>query len=224
MKTRRSISTALLALATAGMLTFGCAGPNLGTARDTGLALASNAKLALNTVARPAAVQAAAAKPAAVQPAAVQPATALAGSAALTGDLQSTLVQVYQNTKDSVVNIEDTMTQGSQTGQALGSGFVWDTDGHIVTNNHVIDGATNIIVTFADGTSAKATLIGRDPDSDLAVVQVETKGLNLKPIAVADSNAVSARPVHHGHRQSVRPGRHDDLRHRQRTGPFDARQ
>jgi serine protease Do len=191
MKIRRSFSTALVALATAGMLTIGCAGPNLGTARDTGLALASSAKLALNSVAKPAAAKSVAvAQPVAAKLAAAQPATAGPGTAALTGDLQSTLEQVYQNTKDSVVNIEDTMTQGGQTGQALGSGFVWDTNGHIVTNNHVIDGATNIIVTFADGNSAKASLVGRDPDSDLAVLQVPTKGLNLKPITVADSSAV----------------------------------
>ncbi|NJN67063.1 MAG: PDZ domain-containing protein [Chloroflexaceae bacterium] len=74
--------------------------------------------------------------------------------------------------------------------QALGSGFVWDTQGHIVTNNHVVQGADRITVTFADGTTEDATLVGTDPDSDLAVVQVNHLPNDLQPIQVADSNQV----------------------------------
>jgi len=55
--------------------------------------------------------------------------------------------------------------------QGLGSGFVWDEQGHIVTNNHVIKDAEKIEVTFHDGTVAEAELVGADPDSDLAVLK-----------------------------------------------------
>jgi serine protease Do len=68
-----------------------------------------------------------------------------------------------------------------------GSGFVWDTQGNIITNNHVVEGATRINVTFADGRSVPATIVGRDPDSDLAVIKVDPKGLDLHPVTLADS-------------------------------------
>ncbi len=74
--------------------------------------------------------------------------------------------------------------------QALGSGFVWDAQGDIVTNNHVIDGATQITVTFADGTTASAKLVGADPDSDLAVIHVDVPAAQLHPVQVADSSQV----------------------------------
>lgn len=72
----------------------------------------------------------------------------------------------------------------------LGSGFVWDSEGHIVTNNHVVEGATKIEVTFADGTSLPATLVGADPYSDLAVIQVEGAGDLLMPVTMGDSDLV----------------------------------
>jgi serine protease Do len=78
--------------------------------------------------------------------------------------------------------------QVPQYSTALGSGFVWDTQGHIVTNNHVIDGANQIYVTFSDGTTVSAKVVGSDPDSDLAVLQIEdTSKVNLQPIHVGDS-------------------------------------
>jgi len=70
---------------------------------------------------------------------------------------------------------------------AAGSGFVWDTEGHIVTNNHVVDGADTIRVTFADGSSVPATLVGSDSSSDLAVIKVDVPASELTPIKVADS-------------------------------------
>jgi S1-C subfamily serine protease len=73
---------------------------------------------------------------------------------------------------------------------ALGSGFVWDAQGHIVTNNHVVSGADKIEVMFSDGAILPATLVGADPDSDLAVIKVENAGSELKPVSVGDSEAV----------------------------------
>ena len=71
------------------------------------------------------------------------------------------------------------------TSQALGSGFVWSSDGIIVTNNHVVEGASRITVNFQDGTQMKATLIGVDPDSDVAVLRVDAKGLTAAAVGTS---------------------------------------
>ncbi len=73
----------------------------------------------------------------------------------------------------------------SYTSQSLGSGFVWSSDGIIVTNNHVVEGASRISVNFNDGTKLSAKLIGVDPDSDLAVLRVEGKKLAAAPIGTS---------------------------------------
>jgi len=75
-------------------------------------------------------------------------------------------------------------------GGALGSGFVWDNKGNIVTNNHVVDGATRITVTFYDGTVVDANMVGADTDSDLAVIKVDPSGLPLQPVIMADSTTL----------------------------------
>jgi S1-C subfamily serine protease len=77
-----------------------------------------------------------------------------------------------------------------QYGQGLGSGFVWDTNGHIVTNNHVVEGADKIEVIFSDGTTVSAELVGADPDSDLAVLRVDAPAGLLNPVEIADSEQV----------------------------------
>jgi len=69
--------------------------------------------------------------------------------------------------------------------QSLGSGFVWSSDGIIVTNNHVVEGASSITVNFNDGTQLKAKLIGVDPDSDVAVLRVDAKSLPAAPIGTS---------------------------------------
>ena len=74
--------------------------------------------------------------------------------------------------------------------RGLGSGFVWDMEGHIVTNFHVISGADRISVTFQDGTTVPGNMVGADPDSDLAVVKVDTEAKNLKPVKMGDSTLV----------------------------------
>ncbi len=71
------------------------------------------------------------------------------------------------------------------TSQSLGSGFVWSSDGIIVTNNHVVEGASRITVNFQDGTQLGAKLIGVDPDSDLAVLRVDAHGLTAAPIGTS---------------------------------------
>ena len=128
-------------------------------------------------------------------------------------DLESSFESIYQAVNPSVVSISviegnsSTNTgngrvpgfpfgfgnnqQGAQpVQQALGSGFVWDTNGDIVTNNHVISGASSIEVTFADGTIVPAKLVGADPNADLAVVKVNVSADKLHPVIPADSSQV----------------------------------
>lgn len=68
------------------------------------------------------------------------------------------------------------------TTQSVGSGFVWASNGIIVTNNHVVEGASRIIVNFSDGRQLPANVIGVDPDSDLAVLRVAAKDLPTSPL------------------------------------------
>ncbi|MCB9420973.1 MAG: trypsin-like peptidase domain-containing protein [Ardenticatenaceae bacterium] len=78
--------------------------------------------------------------------------------------------------------------QGPQ--QGLGSGFVYDKEGHIITNNHVIADADKITVIFPDNTEVDATLVGADPDSDLAVLQVDVPADQLQPVTLGDSDSL----------------------------------
>lgn len=71
-----------------------------------------------------------------------------------------------------------------------GSGFVWDTHGHIVTNHHVVEDAHRILVIFADGTEAYAEVIGADPAADIAVLKIDYDEDALTPVTLGDSNAV----------------------------------
>jgi 2-alkenal reductase len=68
-----------------------------------------------------------------------------------------------------------------------GSGFVWDTQGHIVTNYHVVDQAERVNVTFSDGLTLEAEIIGTDPDSDLAVIRVDPLPEGIQPLELAAS-------------------------------------
>ena len=73
---------------------------------------------------------------------------------------------------------------------AMGSGFVLNKDGLIVTNHHVVDGATEVTVTLHDGTELTGKVIGKDPDTDLALVRVEADEADLHPVTFADSDEV----------------------------------
>jgi len=107
------------------------------------------------------------------------------------------LINLYERVNPSVVNIVVTVEEeGTVLGpeeeifptQGQGSGFIYDTEGHIITNNHVIAEATKVEVTFYDGSSAEAEVIGTDPDSDLAVVKVDLPPEVLRPVAWGDSD------------------------------------
>ncbi|MFQ5763163.1 MAG: S1C family serine protease, partial [Candidatus Bathyarchaeia archaeon] len=103
-------------------------------------------------------------------------------------DTDSRLVanQVYNEVRESVVLIA-VSTRG---GFGSGSGFVYDEMGHILTNNHVIQGAIEIDVLFEDGIVVSASVVGTDPFSDLAVLQLESLPRDLKPVTLGDSSAL----------------------------------
>jgi 2-alkenal reductase len=128
-------------------------------------------------------------------------------------EYQNTLESIYANINPQVVNISvlipatssdfqnipgfnnngnnnNNNSQIPQYSQALGSGFFWDTNGNIVTNNHVVDGATKVEVTLTDGTTVPATIVGQDPYSDLAVIKVSLPADKIHPVTMADSSQV----------------------------------
>ena len=82
--------------------------------------------------------------------------------------------EIYQQNVNSVVALTCTLASGN----SAGTGFVWTEDGYIITNHHVVDGAKNITVTFADGTVLPAALIGSDATNDVALIRVMAQGLD----------------------------------------------
>ena len=94
------------------------------------------------------------------------------------------LTQIYNQTMRSVVLI----SVQTRLGQGQGSGFVYDGEGRIITNNHVVEDAVDIRVTFVDGTIFPATLVGRDPYVDLAVIDVDVDGYLLRPLRLGNSS------------------------------------
>jgi serine protease Do len=138
--------------------------------------------------------------------------SSIPGSVAL-ADYQNALMSIYDKVNPSVVSIQvliNTSTDlnstpfqlpdnpytnpdnqiPSQPSGALGSGFVWDSAGHIITNNHVVKDASKIQVIFSDGTIVDAKVVGTDPDSDLAVLSVDAPSNLLVPVSVANSDDV----------------------------------
>ncbi|MHA2429068.1 MAG: S1C family serine protease, partial [Candidatus Hermodarchaeia archaeon] len=84
--------------------------------------------------------------------------------------------KIFDLVKDAVVLIKTKIqTVTGLQDHAQGSGFVYDRNGHIITNNHVIEDADEISVTFTSGNIAKATLVGTDPYSDIAVIKVSSE-------------------------------------------------
>jgi putative serine protease PepD len=105
------------------------------------------------------------------------------------------VADVYKQSYKSVVEITVSSNQsnpfgGEEQQQAQGSGFIYDSDGHIVTNDHVVDGATSVSVRFWNGDTYKATVVGVDPSTDLAVIKVNAPDSVLHPLTLADSSKV----------------------------------
>lgn len=107
--------------------------------------------------------------------------------------------QIYRDSVAGVVEIQTATTTTSnspfgdsrpQAASALGTGFLYDRRGDVVTNQHVIDGATSITVKLADGSTYKATVVGADASHDLAVLHINAPATKLHPLTLADSGTV----------------------------------
>jgi putative serine protease PepD len=123
--------------------------------------------------------------------------------AAFAAGKRMSINQIYRAAAPGVVHIETTMKVqapndsffgnpfgASQTQRALGSGFVIDKAGHIVTNYHVVRGASSIQVSFSNNERIKATVVGEDPSTDIAVLKVGVKSRALKSLPLGDSDTV----------------------------------
>jgi S1-C subfamily serine protease len=112
----------------------------------------------------------------------------------LAGDEQNT-IDIFRQNSPSVVYVTSIAMRrslfslsGIEVPQGTGSGFIWDRQGRIVTNYHVISDASRVQVTMADGSTWKAVLIGAAPDKDIAVLSIGAAGHRLQPITIGSSN------------------------------------
>ncbi len=105
-------------------------------------------------------------------------------------------IKLFQKYSSSVVNINSMRVQRylfsfdtTEVPAGTGTGFIWNSDGHIVTNFHVIQDANQIIVSFKNGQTAKASVVGVEPSKDIAVLKTEfPKNLEVSPLSLSDSN------------------------------------
>lgn len=97
------------------------------------------------------------------------------------------VAEVVKRESPAVVLISNETAQGG----SLGSGFLIDAKGHIITNAHVVDGATKTTVTFQDGTEAKGTILGVDKSTDVAVVKIDTVPTGVSPVPMGNSGGLT---------------------------------
>jgi len=99
-----------------------------------------------------------------------------------------TLIELFEKSEEGVVKIYVDKTNLPQDTGGVGSGFVYDNLGHIITNAHVVDGANKATVTFLDGSQYDAEIIGIDKFTDIAVIKVSEKPRLLHPLQIGDSS------------------------------------
>ena len=108
-------------------------------------------------------------------------------------DVETTTIELFRHASGSVVYVHriehhrDPLRLNVMEIEGTGSGFIWDDRGHVVTNYHVLEGASAVKVTLADGKNYDAKFVGASADNDLAVVWIDAGGGNLKPIDVGTS-------------------------------------
>jgi S1-C subfamily serine protease len=122
------------------------------------------------------------------------------GLLALDSGERFTAAELYERAAPSVVSISARSIQpgatafqsetGGDLGVSHGSGFVLDTDGRLVTNAHLVSGVTAVHVTFPNGQMVAAQVIGKDEETDIAVLRVSPERLDLRPLELGDSDAV----------------------------------
>jgi len=98
------------------------------------------------------------------------------------------LTEIFERSEFGVVSISVTKSSHFGDSNGVGSGFVFDKEGHIITNNHVVENAKKISVTFVDGISYSAEIIGTDPYADIAVIKLDVNPEKLHPLPIIDSS------------------------------------
>ena len=98
------------------------------------------------------------------------------------------LIEIFEKSEPGVVRVNVQRTEVIEGVTGVGSGFVFDKKGHIITNAHVIDNSNKIVVTFLDGRSYNAEVVGIDEFTDIAVIKVETNSSLLRPLLIGDSS------------------------------------
>ncbi|HUU47430.1 MAG TPA: trypsin-like peptidase domain-containing protein [Nitrosopumilaceae archaeon] len=98
------------------------------------------------------------------------------------------LIEIFKNSEPGVVRVNVQRTQDDLSPTGVGSGFVFDKKGHIITNAHVVEGATKVVITFLDGRSYNAEIVGVDTSTDVAVIKVNADLSLLHPLSLGDSS------------------------------------
>ena len=98
------------------------------------------------------------------------------------------LIEIFENSEAGVVRVNIQRTEESTSPSGVGSGFVFDKKGHIITNAHVVEDAIKVVVTFLDGRSYNAEIVGVDTFTDIAVIKVNADLSLLSPIFLGDSS------------------------------------
>jgi len=98
------------------------------------------------------------------------------------------LIEIFEKSESGVVRVNVQRNETEEQTNGLGSGFVFDKKGHIITNAHVVDEAKKVVVTFLDGRSYNAEIIGIDEFTDLAVIKVNADSTLLQPLSLGDSS------------------------------------
>ena len=100
------------------------------------------------------------------------------------------LIEIFERSEASVVQVNVRTDDGQTDLSNMGSGFVYSDDGYIITNNHVVDSAGKVTITFLDGESYIAQIIGTDADLDLAVLKIKPESTYLHPLTIGDSSTL----------------------------------
>jgi len=98
------------------------------------------------------------------------------------------LIQIFERAEAGVVRVNIQRSEEVVSTNGVGSGFVFDKNGHIITNAHVVENSDKVVVTFLDGRSYNAEVIGIDPATDISVIRVDADSSLLKPLLIGDSS------------------------------------
>ncbi len=116
------------------------------------------------------------------------PATTVGEQTPILTNKDLSLTEIFERSEAGVVRVNVIKSEQIEGLNGVGSGFVFDQSGHVITNHHVIDNSEKIVVTFLDGSSYNANIVGSDPFTDIAVIKVDAEPSLLHPLPVGDSS------------------------------------